>query len=89
MYSNVLCADDNFRRCKPALAVWLADYPGYSDLHDLNRHVSFWCNCPKNKLGDYVPPDKQHARRVHNLYRTLSGANTKAANAELSSPLDY
>ena len=35
--------------------------------------------------GDYVPPDKQHARRNHNLYRTLSDANTKEADAELSS----
>jgi len=32
-----------------------------------------------------VPPDKQHPRRDHNLYRMLSDANTKAADAELSS----
>jgi len=37
------------------------------------------------KLGDYVPPDKQHPRRDHNLYRTLTNANTNAANAELLS----
>ena len=36
-----------------------------------------------NELGDYVPPDKQCPRRDHNLYRTLSDGNTKAANAEL------
>ena len=29
--------------------------------------------------------DKQHPRRHHNLYRTLSNTNTKAADAELSS----
>jgi hypothetical protein len=28
---------------------------------------------------------KQHPRRDHNLYRTLSNANTKAADADLSS----
>jgi len=33
-----------------------------------------------------VPPDKQYPRRDDNLYRTLSDANTKAADAELSSP---
>jgi hypothetical protein len=65
---NVLCADGNFRRCKPVLAAWLADRPEYSDLHHLERHVCFWCECPKNELGDYVPPDKQHPRRDHNLY---------------------
>ena len=84
-YYNVLCADGNFRRCKPVLAAWLADCPEYSDLHHLERHVCFWCECPKNELGDYVHPDKEHPRRDHNLYRTLSDANTKAADAELSS----
>jgi len=67
-YYNVLCADGNFRRCKPVLAAWLGDCPEYSDLHHLERHVCFWCQCPKNELGDYVPPDKQQPRRDHNLY---------------------
>jgi hypothetical protein len=35
-------------------------------------------------LENYVPSDKQHPRRDHNLDRTLSDANTKAADAELS-----
>jgi len=84
-YYNVLCADGNFGRCKLVFAAWLADSPEYSDLHHLERHVCLWCECPKNELGDYVPPDKQHPRRDHNLYRMLSDANTKGANAELSS----
>jgi len=84
-YYNVLFADGNFRRCKPFLATWLADCPEYSDLHHLERHVCFWCECPKNELGDYVPSDKQLTRRDHNLYRTLSDANTKEADAELLS----
>jgi hypothetical protein len=28
-YYNILCADGNFRRCKPVLAAWLAGCPGY------------------------------------------------------------
>jgi len=84
-YYNVLCADGNFRHCKLVLAAWLADCPEYSDLHHLERHVCFWCECPKNQLGDYAPPDKQHPQWDHNLYRMLSDANTKAANSELSS----
>jgi len=40
-YHNVLSADGNFRFCKPVLAAWLADYPEYSDLHHLERHVCF------------------------------------------------
>jgi len=67
------------------LAAWLTDCPEYSDLNHLEWHVCFWCECPKNELGDYVPSDKQHPQRDHNLYRTLSDANTKAANAKLSS----
>jgi hypothetical protein len=67
-YYNVLCADGNFRICKPGLAPWLPDCPEYSDLHHLERHVWFWCECPKNELRDYVPSDMQHARRDHNLY---------------------
>jgi len=84
-YYNVLCADGNFRRRKPVSAAWLADCPEYSDLHHLERHVCLRCECPKNELGDYVPPDKQHPRQDHNPYQMLSDASTKAANAELSS----
>jgi hypothetical protein len=67
-YYNVLCPDGNFRRCKPVLAAWLADCPEYSDLHHLQRHVCFWCECSMNELGDYVPSDKQHPRLDDNLY---------------------
>jgi len=31
-----------------------------------------------------VPPAKQHPRGDHNLYKTLSDGNTRAADAELS-----
>jgi len=84
-YYNFLCADGHFRRCKPVLAAWLTDCPKYRDLYHLKRHVLYWCEYPKNELGDYVPPDRQHPRRDHNLCRTLRDANAKAANAELSS----
>jgi len=84
-YYKVLCADGNFRHCKPVLAAWLADCPERSDLHHLERHVCFWCKCPKNELWDSVPPDEQHPRRDHNLYRMLTEANSKAADAELLS----
>jgi hypothetical protein len=84
-YYHVLCVDGNFRCCKPVLAAWLPDCPEYSDLHHLERHVCFWCECPKNELGDYVPSDNQHHQRDRNLYRTLRDANTKAANAEILS----
>jgi len=87
-YYNILFTDGNFRHCKPVLAAWLADCHEYSDLHHLKRHICFLCECPKNDLGDYVPPDKQHPWRYHNLYQMLSDANTKAANAELSSRHD-
>jgi hypothetical protein len=66
-YYNALCADGNFKRCKPVLAASLADYPEYSDQHNLERPVCFRCECPKNEIGDYVPPGKQHPRRNHNL----------------------
>ena len=82
---KILFADGNFRRCKQVLAAWLADCPENSDLHHLERHVCFCCEYPKTELGDYVPSYKQHPRRDHNVYRTLSNANTKAADAELSS----
>jgi len=82
-YCNVLCADGNFSHCKLVLVASLADCSEYSDIHHLKWHVSFWCECPKNELGDYVPPDRQHPQRDHNLYRTLSDANMKAANAKL------
>jgi hypothetical protein len=84
-YYNILCADGNFRRFKPVLAAWLADCPQYSYLHHLERHVGFWFEYPQNELQEYVHHDKEHPQRDHNLYRTLSDANTKAADAELSS----
>ena len=84
-YYNVLCADGNFTCCKPVLAAWLADWPEYSNLHHLEWQVCFWCECTKNELRNYIPPDKQHPRQDRNLYRTLSDANTKTANGELLS----
>jgi len=82
-YYIILCADGNIRCCKPDIAALIADCPEYSDLQHLERHVCVSCECPKNELGDYVPPDKQHLWGDHNLYRTLSDANTKAADAQL------
>jgi len=84
-YYNVLCADGNFKHWKPVLVAWLADCPDYSDLYHPKWHVSVWYECPKNELGDYVHPDKQHPQRDHNQYRMLSDANTKAADVKFSS----
>jgi len=84
-YYNVPCADGNFRHCKPVFAALLADCREYSNLHHLEQHVCFWCECPKNELADYVPPDKLHPRRYQNLYKMLSDAYTEAADAELLS----
>jgi hypothetical protein len=39
--SNVLYADGNFSCCKLVLTGWLAEYPEYSNLHDLEWHVCF------------------------------------------------
>jgi len=83
-YYNVLCADGNLWHRRPVLAARLADCPEYSDLHHLEWHISFWCECPKNELGDYVLPDMQHTWRDHNIDRTLSVTDTMAANAKLS-----
>jgi hypothetical protein len=84
-YYHVLCGDGDFRRYKPVLAAWLADCTEYSNQHHHERHFCFWCECPKNKLGDFVPPDKQHLRRYHKLSGRLSDVNHIAADAELSS----
>ena len=84
-YYNILRADGNCSHCKLILAAWMADSPEYSNRHHLERHVCFSFECPKNALGDYVPPDEQHPWRDHNLYRTLTDANTEAADAEFSS----
>jgi len=83
-YYNVLGSDGNFRHCKPAVVAWLAEYPEYSNRHHLKRLACFLCKCPKKELGDYVPSDKQYPRSDHNLYGTLSDANTKADDAERS-----
>jgi hypothetical protein len=82
-YYNVLCADGNVGRCIPVSTSWLAECPEYSDLPHLERHVCFWCECPKTELGDYVDPHKERPLPNHNQYRTLNDANTKAADAEL------
>ena len=66
-------------------AAWLADCTEYSNLHALELHVCVSCEYPKNEVGNYIPPAKQHCRWDHNLYRMYCDANTKAANAGLSS----
>jgi hypothetical protein len=86
---NVLFADGNIRCCKLVSAAWLSDCPEYSNRHHLEWHVCVWCECLKNELAYYVPPDKHYPRRDHNLYRTLSDANTKTGNAQLSSRHDH
>jgi len=55
-YFNVLCAEGNFSHRKSVLAAWLALFPEYSDQLHLEQHVCFCSGCPKNELGDYVPP---------------------------------
>jgi len=88
-YLKVRWAHSNFRHCQPVLAARLADCLTYSVLHHLKRHVGFWCECPKNQLGDNVPPDKPHPQQDHNLFRMLSDANTKAADAQHPSRHDH
>jgi len=45
----------------------------------------FGVNVPRTNWEDYVHPDEEDPRRDHNVYRRLSNANTKAADAEISS----
>jgi len=84
-YYNILCAYAIFRHCKPVSAAWIADCTQYCNLQHLERHVCYWCECPKNELDDYVPPDRQQPRQDHNLYWMLSDAITNVADAQLSS----
>jgi hypothetical protein len=56
-----------------------------SDHVHLEWHVCCWCVRPKKEAGDSVAPDEQHPLRDHNLYSTLSNANTKEADAKISS----
>jgi hypothetical protein len=84
-YYNVLSASGNFRNWELVWAAWFSDCPEYRDQHHLERHVCFRCECPKNELGEYVHPNKEHPRGEHNLCRILSDANSKAGDAEHSS----
>jgi hypothetical protein len=67
-YYTVLCPDGNFQHCKPVLAARLGYCPEHGDLYHHEWHVCFWCRCPKNKLGVYVPFNKQHPQQNHNVY---------------------
>jgi hypothetical protein len=82
-YYNILCADDNIMHCKLVLVAWVADYPEYRDLHHLEQHISAWYNCPQRKLRNYVHSDNRQQRCDRAVYRMLSDANSKAADAEL------
>jgi hypothetical protein len=83
-YYNIVCADGNFRCCKPVIAACLVDSPEYSDLYHLKLLVCFWSKYPKNAPGDHIPSDKQHHWCDHNLYLGLSYGNNKAADAKIS-----
>jgi len=85
VYYNVLCADGNFRHCKPVSAALLEGCPEYSDQHHPKWFVCFWCECPKNEPGDYMRLDNEQPRRDHILYQMLSDADPMTANAELLS----
>jgi len=49
-YCDSLCADGTSRRCKPVLAAWLPDWPEYSDIHHLKRHVCFGASVQRTNL---------------------------------------
>ena len=84
-YYNILSADWNFWHCQLLLAAWLADNCEYIDLHHLEWNDCFFCECPYNALGYYVPCVKQHPRWNHSPYRMLSDAKTYTPKVRLSS----
>ena len=49
-YYNVLRADGNFRCWTLVLAAWLAVGTKYSDVHHLDWHICFSCECPRTNL---------------------------------------
>jgi Plavaka transposase len=76
------CADGHFRRCVASPAAWIADYPEHRDLHNIKNGVCYWCECPQSEMGEL--PAQPYPPRDHDKYRTLSVANSAAANARLA-----
>jgi hypothetical protein len=76
------CADGFFRRCIASPAAWIADYPEHRDLHNVKNGFCYWCECPREEMGEF--PAKPYGRRDHNVYRMLSESNTPAAKARLA-----
>jgi hypothetical protein len=77
------CADGNFRHCYSTLAAWMADYPEHRDLHNIKNGVCYWCECPKQEMGNLPRQHERHNLRDHNMYRMLSDSNTPLSIAEL------
>jgi hypothetical protein len=77
------CADGNFRHCYSTLAAWMADYPEHRDLHNIKNGVCYWCECPKQEMGNLPHQHERHNLQDHNMYRMLSDSNTPLSIAEL------
>ena len=76
---NALCADSFYRRCVLSVGGWIADYPEHCCMQGIKNNMCFWCECPRDELGDL----KRSPRRDHVLYESLSESNTPHSVAEL------
>jgi hypothetical protein len=77
------CADGRVRYCYPILAAWMADYPEHCNLHNIKSGVCYWCECPKEEMGDMPRVEDRCPPRDHTLYRKLWEDDTAQSLANL------
>ncbi|KAF8430741.1 hypothetical protein BGX38DRAFT_1104444 [Terfezia claveryi] len=71
--SEIVCGDENVRRCIPIVSTWLADHMENVNIHCIKVNRCPICTASRDQLG--LLPKRPYAQRDHTRYESLWAAN--------------
>ncbi|KAF8423426.1 hypothetical protein BGX38DRAFT_1107727, partial [Terfezia claveryi] len=71
--SDIVCGDENIRRCIPIVSTWLADHMENMNIYCIKVNWCPICTASRDQLG--LLPKRPYAQRDHTHYESLWAAN--------------